>query len=220
MHVRECTRVLALAVPCLWNGSSYKSLLDCHFWQRRTNSCLSREQNKLLKPLSFTAPKNLWIKAIVDHKTSFFLMWVKESCLLFHVFVIKTTSQRVRINIYTVFVLGSIHFNPLTFPSSVHSSSLTFLSTNTSGNGSKYSFANFTELPSRQWFQEIQFEKKDKDKRVDCRIDYYPLNDGFGGLVVSILATGTRVRGFKPRRSRWIFRASGKSSVCLPSEGK
>ena len=44
--------------------------------------------------------------------------------------------------------------------------------------------------------------------------------DGCGGLVVSILATGTRVRGFKPGRSRWIFRASGKSSVCLPSEAK
>ena len=43
---------------------------------------------------------------------------------------------------------------------------------------------------------------------------------GFGSLVVSILATGTRVRGFKPGRSRWIFRASGKSSVCLPSERK
>jgi hypothetical protein len=37
--------------------------------------------------------------------------------------------------------------------------------------------------------------------------------DGFGGLVVSILATGTRVRGFKPGRRRWIFRASEKSSV-------
>ena len=44
--------------------------------------------------------------------------------------------------------------------------------------------------------------------------------DGFGGLVVSILATGTRVRRFKPGRSRWIFGVSGKSSVCLPSEGK
>jgi hypothetical protein len=44
--------------------------------------------------------------------------------------------------------------------------------------------------------------------------------DGFGRLVVSILATGTRVRGFKPSRNRWIFRASEKSSVCLPSEGK
>ena len=46
------------------------------------------------------------------------------------------------------------------------------------------------------------------------------LLEGFGGLVVSILATGTRVRGFKPDQSRWIFQASGKSSVCLPSEGK
>jgi hypothetical protein len=29
--------------------------------------------------------------------------------------------------------------------------------------------------------------------------------DGFSGLVVSILAIGTRVLGFKPGRSRWIF---------------
>ena len=49
---------------------------------------------------------------------------------------------------------------------------------------------------------------------------WFVRHDDFGGLVVSILATGTRVRGFKPGRSRWIFRASGKSSVCLPSEGK
>ena len=42
--------------------------------------------------------------------------------------------------------------------------------------------------------------------------------DGFGGLVVSILASGTRVRGFKPVRSRWIFRAYEKSSAC-PSFG-
>jgi hypothetical protein len=48
----------------------------------------------------------------------------------------------------------------------------------------------------------------------------YIFTYGFGGLVVSILATGTRVREFKPGRSRWIFRASKKSSVCLPSEGK
>jgi hypothetical protein len=38
--------------------------------------------------------------------------------------------------------------------------------------------------------------------------------------VVSRLATGTRVRGFKPGRSRWIFRASEKPTVCLPSEWK
>ena len=44
--------------------------------------------------------------------------------------------------------------------------------------------------------------------------------DGFCGLVVSMLASGIRVRGFKPGRSRWIFRASEKSSASLPSEGK
>ena len=31
--------------------------------------------------------------------------------------------------------------------------------------------------------------------------------DGFGGLVVSMLSSGTQVCGFKPGRSRWIFRA-------------
>jgi hypothetical protein len=49
------------------------------------------------------------------------------------------------------------------------------------------------------------------DAALHCR------RDGFGGLVVSTLSTGTRVRGFKPGP---IFRASGKSSVCLPSERK
>jgi len=41
----------------------------------------------------------------------------------------------------------------------------------------------------------------------------------FGGLEVSVLAFGTQVRGFKPGRSRRIFRAK-KSSQRLPSEGK
>ena len=47
--------------------------------------------------------------------------------------------------------------------------------------------------------------------------------DGFGGLVVSILATGTRVRGFKPGRSRWkilsmpSFGGEVKESVPCPS---
>jgi len=35
--------------------------------------------------------------------------------------------------------------------------------------------------------------------------------------VVSMLASGTRVRGLKPGRSRWIFRASEKSSAFLLS---
>ena len=34
------------------------------------------------------------------------------------------------------------------------------------------------------------------------------LTSGFGGLVVSMLASGTRVRGFEPGRSRCIFRVS------------
>jgi hypothetical protein len=38
----------------------------------------------------------------------------------------------------------------------------------------------------------------------------------FGGLVVSMLASGTQDRGFKPGRSRRIF-SGVKSSACLPS---
>ena len=44
-------------------------------------------------------------------------------------------------------------------------------------------------------------------------------NSGFGGLEASVLAFGTRVRGFKPGRSRRIFRGK-KSSAPLPSEGE
>jgi hypothetical protein len=39
--------------------------------------------------------------------------------------------------------------------------------------------------------------------------EYFSI-DGFGGLVVSMLASGSRVRGFDVK----------KSSACLPSEGK
>jgi hypothetical protein len=42
--------------------------------------------------------------------------------------------------------------------------------------------------------------------------------DGFGGLVVSMLASGTRVRGFKPGRSRWIFSVN-KKIPSMPSFG-
>jgi hypothetical protein len=38
-----------------------------------------------------------------------------------------------------------------------------------------------------------------------CRSAVTLYSDGFGGLVVSLLASGSRVRGFKPGRSRWIF---------------
>ena len=43
------------------------------------------------------------------------------------------------------------------------------------------------------------------------------LKDGFGGLVVSMLAFGTQVRGFKPGRSRWIF--TGVKILSMPSSG-
>jgi hypothetical protein len=45
------------------------------------------------------------------------------------------------------------------------------------------------------------------------------VQSGFGGLVVSMLTSGTQHRGFVPGRSRRIFRAK-ISAACLPSEGK
>ena len=41
--------------------------------------------------------------------------------------------------------------------------------------------------------------------------------EGFGGLVVSMLASGTQVCGFKPGRSRWIF--TGVKILIMPSSG-
>ena len=42
--------------------------------------------------------------------------------------------------------------------------------------------------------------------------------DGFGGLVVSMLASGAHVCGFKPGRSRWIF--TGVKILSMPSSGR
>ena len=42
-------------------------------------------------------------------------------------------------------------------------------------------------------------------------------NDGFGGLVVSMLASGTQVCGFKPDRSLWIF--TDVKILSMPSSG-
>jgi hypothetical protein len=50
-------------------------------------------------------------------------------------------------------------------------------------------------------------------------VSVYIAVSGFGGLVVSRLASGTQDRGFEPGRSLRIFRAQ-KSTACLPSEGK
>jgi hypothetical protein len=45
-------------------------------------------------------------------------------------------------------------------------------------------------------------------------------DSGFGGLVVSMLDSGTQVRGFKPDRSRRIFRAEKilRKAVCPTSQ--
>jgi hypothetical protein len=45
----------------------------------------------------------------------------------------------------------------------------------------------------------------------------YTAIDGFGGLVVSMLASGSRVRGFKPGRCRWIF--TSVKILSMPSFG-
>ena len=41
--------------------------------------------------------------------------------------------------------------------------------------------------------------------------------DGFGGLVVSMLASGTQVRGFKPCRNSWII--TSVKILSMPSSG-
>jgi hypothetical protein len=41
--------------------------------------------------------------------------------------------------------------------------------------------------------------------------------DGFGGLVVNMLASGTQGRGLKPGRSRWIF--TDVKILTMPSSG-
>jgi hypothetical protein len=38
------------------------------------------------------------------------------------------------------------------------------------------------------------------------RSQYYENDVDLGGLVVSVLATGPKVRGFGPDRGRWIFK--------------
>ena len=45
----------------------------------------------------------------------------------------------------------------------------------------------------------------------------YINKDGFRGLVVSMLASGTQVFGFKPGRSRWIF--TSVKILSMPSSG-
>ena len=69
----------------------------------------------------------------------------------------------------------------------------------------------------RRWgFDYRSFENKDTEwgclrsrQQLPSAAASYPniteVIDDFGGLVVSMLTSGTQVRGFKPGRSRWIF---------------
>ena len=59
-----------------------------------------------------------------------------------------------------------------------------------------------------------------KKKVMKCyigNIAFYGAEDGFGGLVVSMLASGTQVCGFKPGRSRWNF--TDVKILSMPSSG-
>jgi hypothetical protein len=65
---------------------------------------------------------------------------------------------------------------------------------------------------------------KTYDRDVVCGVTFQKTTDlirqarGFGGLVVSMLASGTQDREFKPGRSCWIFRVK-KSTAYLPQRG-
>jgi hypothetical protein len=51
-----------------------------------------------------------------------------------------------------------------------------------------------------------------------CKVVWRGAEVSLGGLVISVLATGPKVRGFKPGRGRWILRVI-KFVARLPSEG-
>ena len=56
-----------------------------------------------------------------------------------------------------------------------------------------------------------------------CSVSFCVLlvrKDGFGSLVVSMLASGTQVCGFKPGRSRWIFGRKNPQHAFLGTRSK
>ena len=79
----------------------------------------------------------------------------------------------------------------------------------------KHVFKAISSVP--RFKQSVDFTILNTAENLRNACCYPPLNrnlcrnngqlDGLGGLVVSILASGTQVCGFKPGRSRWIFRA-------------
>jgi hypothetical protein len=52
----------------------------------------------------------------------------------------------------------------------------------------------------------VNYVDSEADNEMEILINPHSLQqDGFGGLVDRMLASGSRVRGFKPGRSLWIF---------------
>jgi hypothetical protein len=47
----------------------------------------------------------------------------------------------------------------------------------------------------------VKQSERESENSHPSNADY----DGFGGLVIRMLASGSRVRGFKPSRNRWIL---------------
>ena len=65
------------------------------------------------------------------------------------------------------------------------------------------------------WFNCGKYKCGQLLKKGECNL--HEKVDGFGGLVVSMLASGTQVCGFKPGRSRWIF--TDVKILSMPSFG-
>jgi hypothetical protein len=71
--------------------------------------------------------------------------------------------------------------------------------------------SNTESLPGTAWLRQGMKKQFCLIFPVSCRAGinttkgYTMAEDGFGGLVVSVLVSGSRVHGFKPGRSRWIF---------------
>jgi hypothetical protein len=81
----------------------------------------------------------------------------------------------------------------------------------------------FTLLTSLTWLlggiSERRIKKVQNFSEMSNFIQITKYSCAVGGVVVTVLATTPKVRGFKPGRGRWILRMI-KSVTRLPSEGK
>jgi hypothetical protein len=66
-------------------------------------------------------------------------------------------------------------------------------------------FSYISVLKFLDMTQEVKTHGTESCKHLLNESTLSSLHDGFGGLVVRMLASGSRVRGFKPGRKLWIF---------------